>query len=407
MKLFGSSFDSFKATALAVILTAAMLVALVLLIFIQSVNELKAPLVRLVSTGSTPRLIIPQECKYHIFVSHIWATGQDKVHKIVRMLKLYIQGVQIWLDVDVLENLSDLEECVKESALFILFYSEGYFKSVNCRREVVKAMKLRKPIMVLFEQGDISIDRIKQMKEEFSKWWPQDASLQESLDYIFGQSPILWISKGLQFSLESIKLVAGRLLESLPYYEDNAFLLNGGLRIDGEIEAIEMYEPLDILYCSSNIGALEVAQQLAEGYKGDIDTRAINVSCSNLQRGERKAVMLVYLNKQTFKSDGCYLGETIDCVIEEGIQIVLVHENDVNENGCEFWEIIEQTPEELKTTPNSIYSNDIAVSLYSIDEYKRISLHQILSKMGARPTGSRSILGRTKVAYSHIKNLLK
>merc|ERR1712073_186424 len=86
--------------------------------------------------------------------------------------------------------------------------------------------------------------------------------------------------------------------------------------------------------------------------------------------------------------------------IREEIQIVLVHENDPNKNGCEFWEIIEETPEELKAEPNRIYSKDIAVSLYSVEEYQRISLHQILSKMGARPAGARSILVNTRLISS-------
>jgi len=391
LNLFGFS-DSYKATALAVILTAAMLVASILFIFIQSVNEMKAPNVRLVSTNNIPHLGMPEGCTYHLFVSHIWASGQDKVHKIVRMLKLYIQGVNIWLDVDVLKNLSDLESSVKDSAHFVLFYSAGYFKSWNCRREVVKAMELGKPITVMFElDDDITVDKIVQMKDEFDKFWPQDSTPHTASNYIFAEDPILWISKGLQFSLESIKLVADRLVRSLPYYQKNAALLHAGMKIDGEIKPAEMLMPLDILYCGDNAGAYEVALNIIDECNDNVEVCEMNLSNDRLKRDNKEAVMLVYLNKMPFQGTNTNLSNSIIRAIEQNIQVVLVHENDTNKGGCAFWEIMEQTPVQLKSKPYSIYSNDIAVSLYSIEEYQRTSLRQMLFKMGAKPARPKGV----------------
>jgi len=392
MKLFGFS-DSYKATALAVVLTASMLISFVLFTFIQSVNELKAPIVRLVSTNDTPRLIMPEGCKYHLFVSHIWASGQDKAHKIVWLLKLYIQGVIIWLDVDVLKNLGDLENSVKESAHFILFYSEGYFKSINCRREVAKAMELCKPITVMFElDDDISLNKRTQMKEEFDKFWPVDSNLYNASNYIFEQDPILWISNDLQFTLESIKLMTGRFLRSLPYYEGNPALIDAGLKIDGEIKPVEMLKPLDILYCSTNSKAPEVALKLVEECKGDVKARAIN-SDDPLQRDNREAVMLVYLNKDTFEDPNDHICECISHSIDKNIKVVLVHENDSIEGGCAFWQIMERTPNELMAKPYSMYSQDIAVSLYPMDEYQKTGLRKLLMKMGAKRSGGHNSSG--------------
>ena len=150
------------------------------------------------------------------------------------MLKLYLHEVNIWLDVDVLENLGDLENSVVESAHFILFYSKGFFNSFNCRREVMKAMEADKPMTIMFEPDDISVDMIVQMQTEFTKFWPQDLRQDEIESYIFGKVPIMWISNGKQFSLESIKLVAGRLLNDLPFYQKNPGLLDTCLKIKGE-----------------------------------------------------------------------------------------------------------------------------------------------------------------------------
>jgi len=394
MKLFGIS-DSYKATALAVILTAAMLIAFVLFVFVQSVNELKAPTVRLASTNGAPRMDMPGDCKYHFFISHVWVSGQDKVHKIVRTIKLYIQGIQIWLDVDVLENLGDLENSVEESAHFVLFYSKGFFKSVNCRREVIKAIEADKPITVMFEPDDISVDMCREMKDEFDEFWPADLNLDAASNYIFDHKPIMWISNGKQYSLESIKLVAGRLLKGLPYYQHNPDLLDAGVSINGETKSAMMLEPLNILYCSTNQKAHDVALKLVEESKGDVQAREMNLSHTDLQEDDRDAVMLVYLNKKTFKDPACLLCESIKRSMDDKIKIILVHENDTNEGGCTFGEIMNQTPRRLMEKPYNIYSQDIAVSLYSIKEYQDISMYQILTKMGAKPT-SRGIHGAIK-----------
>ena len=384
MKLFGLS-DSYEATVVAVILTAAMLISFLLFIIIQAVNELKAPTLRLVSTNSQPYLGMSSSCNYHIFVSHKWSTGQDKVHKIVRMLKLYIQEMKIWLDVDVLENLNDLEESIAESAHFVLFYSKGFFESFNCRREVMKAIDCNKPITVVFEPDNIAVDTVLQMRNEFRRFWPQELSLDLTENRIFEQHPIMWISNGLQFSLESIKLLAGRILKHLPYYKKNDALLSAGLKIDGEIKSMELSTPLEILYGWTNTEAYDIALKLVEECKGDIQVRAVTISNKHWHNENRETVMLVYLNKSTFQDTGCTLSESIIHSIHHNIKVVLVHENDPNKGGCDFEEIIQNTPKDLLENPYRIYSGDTAVSLYSFEDYKKTSLHQLIGKMGAIP----------------------
>ena len=115
----------------------------------------------------------------------------------------------------------------------------------------------------------------------------------------------------------------------------------------------------------------------------------MNLSNDRLKRDNKEAVMLVYLNKMVFQGTDSNLSNSIIRAIEQDIQVVLVHENDTNKGGCAFWEIMEQTPVQLKSKPYSIYSNDIAVSLYSIEEYQRTSLRQLLFKMGAKPASTK------------------
>ena len=161
----GSTFDSYTASLLVVCLTLGMAIISMLSILILSVCNILAPSVRIVSKGDAPNLELPHDCESHIFMSHVWATGQAKTHAISRKLQLLLPGLKVWLDVDSLTDISLLEESVKSTAIFVLYYSEGYFKSTNCRREIYVAIKYSKPIILIFS-GDGSVLEI--MKEECS-----------------------------------------------------------------------------------------------------------------------------------------------------------------------------------------------------------------------------------------------
>ena len=73
MDFFGLR-DSYNATVFPLIVTAAILISCILFVCIQSMNDLAASIVRLVSTNGSPHLGMPEDCKYHLFVSHIWTS---------------------------------------------------------------------------------------------------------------------------------------------------------------------------------------------------------------------------------------------------------------------------------------------------------------------------------------------
>ena len=108
-------------------------------------------------TGRPPTLRIANNCKWHLFLSHTWAHGQDQAHKIKAGLGTSVKGMkvrpfspytscrgsatwpivlQVFLDVDDLEDISSLESYVAESASMLLFLTKSYFKSINCLREI-------------------------------------------------------------------------------------------------------------------------------------------------------------------------------------------------------------------------------------------------------------------------------
>ena len=92
-------FDSALVSGLLTAIIAA--AALVAIGF--SVRQLAAaarkPIIRLQETGKVPELSFGEGQKWHLFLSHIWSTGQDANATIKRQLCLLLPGISIFLDV--------------------------------------------------------------------------------------------------------------------------------------------------------------------------------------------------------------------------------------------------------------------------------------------------------------------
>ena len=69
------------------------------------IQAARVPAFRLLSTGNRPELALAKGHKWHLFLSHIWGTGQDQCATIKRQLCLLLIGVQVFLDVDDLKDI--------------------------------------------------------------------------------------------------------------------------------------------------------------------------------------------------------------------------------------------------------------------------------------------------------------
>ena len=58
------------------------------------------PILRDAQTMEPPVLLLGPGKRYHLFLSHVWSTGQDQCAVIKRQLQLLLPGVVIFLDVD-------------------------------------------------------------------------------------------------------------------------------------------------------------------------------------------------------------------------------------------------------------------------------------------------------------------
>merc|ERR1711951_151932 len=119
----------------------------------QLVAAARQPVIKLAATKRAPELQLQPGQRWHLFLSHVWSSGQDQCATIKRQLMLFLPASSIFLDVDDLEAVDKLEEYVDASAVIMIFVSQGYFKSGNCLREARSTVKKGKPITLVHDSA--------------------------------------------------------------------------------------------------------------------------------------------------------------------------------------------------------------------------------------------------------------
>lgn len=97
-ELVGMSLNDFSASVVVVLLAIGTIIVTIASLVKVAFNTISAQSVRVISTGWAPVVEMPKCCKYHIFMSHLWATGQAKTHAISRKLQLSLPTLKVWLE---------------------------------------------------------------------------------------------------------------------------------------------------------------------------------------------------------------------------------------------------------------------------------------------------------------------
>jgi membrane protease YdiL (CAAX protease family) len=169
------------------------------------------------AVNSLPRM---PDAGFHLFLSHVWGTGQDQMRVIKQRLREMLPGVSVFLDVDDLEEIGDLEGYVDRSSAILVFCSPGYFSSRNCMREIRCAVTKAKPLIALLEdpsRGGWDVNGVRGQlvaaDASYDKWgFAADGVLGEGLaDALFAREPIEWNRIGA-FQDVTMRLIAERLL---------------------------------------------------------------------------------------------------------------------------------------------------------------------------------------------------
>jgi len=174
-----------------------------------------ATLLRLAESGQYPSLSLDKDSVYHLFLSHIWSSGQDQVAVIKRKLQLMLPGCRIFLDVDDLEEIGALDTYIKSSQCVLIFLSRGYFVSANVLREVDAALDFEKPLVLVHEKelskGGVLLETL---HADLAR-----ARSEACVASIFdSQREIITWLRVAEFQQLSLKRIAERMLYATPLY---------------------------------------------------------------------------------------------------------------------------------------------------------------------------------------------
>mmetsp|Transcript_23187 Transcript_23187/g.71018 ORF Transcript_23187/g.71018 Transcript_23187/m.71018 type:complete len:1131 (+) Transcript_23187:1596-4988(+) len=262
------AFESLDQLALVCLVAmAALAVALLGLAVHVALMEVNADQLKLRQTRAPPILSLPHNQRYHMFLSHVWSTGQDQVAVIKRQLSRMMPGIRIFLDVDDLEDIGRLEEYVDRTMVVLIFLSRGYFNSRNCLREARACMALNKPIVLVVE-SDVAKGGLS--REEAIQECPEDLR-----DYIFGNSvdrPLVPWHRITVFQVCSLKEIARAMLIRMPTYAAKA--QSTGARpldvyLDKEVSLDKLRFQNEVLVYASpnNPGCIEMANELTSHFQ--------------------------------------------------------------------------------------------------------------------------------------------
>ena len=354
----GMAVSIVTALALAAVMAAKQLVA-----------AARLPVLKLVATESPPDLALYTAHRWHLFLSHIWGTGQDQCATIKRQLQLLLPGARVFLDVDDLEDIGALEEYVDASAVIMIFVSKGYFKSGNCLREARCTVAKQKRISLVYDpvRGGAPLEALK-----------HDECPVELRGPIFDARHVVEWHRIRDFQLRSLTLLAEQLLLGCPSYASKPQL---PLFVPGELAQQRLGFPSAVaLYASpNNPGAAETAARLRDGTLGLSVTDTPAPPAGGKPPGATH--MLLYLCQQTYLGRP---GELLAAELREaraaGVATVMLHENDPAHGGCEFARFFETTPGDL--IADGLYKA-LALALYP-GAFWPVSVALVAKALGAR-----------------------
>ena len=299
---------------------------------------------------------------YHLFLSHVWGSGQDQMRIVKDRLRSMVLNVQVFLDVDDLAE-GKGGEYVDCSTAFLIFVSKGYFQSVNCMRELLRAVMKGKPIVALVEpeqkHGGMTRQEVQQeLREADGKYCARwgDANLSDEVRDWLANDELSDDGKDLASALVAGKSIGDAL--------DRAIFVEGEiewnrlsafqtvtLRLIAERLLPTGHRPLAtprpphlqpcILACSSaNIGAAEIVDELSKA--------GLPISTAQAGTGRR---LLLYLDARTWTQgdQSETLKQEVLAALERDEPPLLLHESssDPGYHPAEFGSFFSTPPREL------------------------------------------------------------
>ena len=311
-----------------------------------------------------------------------------------------------------LESIDALEDYIDRSQVIMIFVSKGYFLSTNCLREARTAVAKAKPLALVHDpvRGGATLETIKAnecplelqgiFKDHKIIEWHRikvptpKPTPRNPLNLCRCATPPLAPSQytphdSQDFQVVSLKLLASELLLACPgydtqyrasYYEDRGGdrkqekTLYSDIHVPGEITEATLKLLTDVrIYTSpDNPGAREVAEILQKQIKG--------LQLSAVPPPAMGTHFLLYLAHETFVGEaGERLAEEVRRMTRTNQPIVMLHENDMANGGCEFARFFSTTPQDL--IADGLYKA-LALAYYP-GHFRPVSIALVAKRLGA------------------------
>ena len=225
------------------------------------------------------------------------------------------------------------------------------FGSRNCLREITASIEQGKPLVLVQEQQeDKGGGPLELLKAEC-----RDDQMREAI--FDGRTPIAW-HRISHFQSLTLKLIATEMLHNGPRFQgslsegnapEDLVLIQHG---EPNVSELILSQPL-ILWCSTgNPGAAEFAEELVTSMASNGAAICVVNTMPDVQALKeygKSAVMLLYLNKDTWVEQGRVLARDVRAAkkLHSGLKILMVHENEKEKGSCEFSDFFGITPQEL------------------------------------------------------------
>ena len=324
-----------------------------------------------------------------------------------RLLEM-VHGLSVFLDVEDLEDISDLPKYIDASQVMLIFCSEGYFGSRNCMIELRSSVTKEKPIIALMEpeakHGGLTRARIEEQLVEadqrYEKWGfdddgPRSTTLMEAL---FATQPIEWNRIGA-FQDVTLRLIAERLL---PNGHQSTYLKGEAASyLPDKVEKISWKLPLDAdksfhIYCSPfNDGAAELIREVGQVMQMEVKMSA------TVDELPACAQILVYLNGRTWTSGSKSeaFAQEVKQAMAANVQVLLAHEmigsGQEVRHGCEFGDFFQDPPD---GTPRELLNANIygkvAVALKAMP-WREASMVLLARELCARDTHDSQVAAKS------------
>ena len=91
----------------------------------EALFDLRQPKLRFTASSGLVHLPLQPGKTHHLFVSHVWGSAQDQARVLRGRLQAIVPGLQVWLDVEDLVDISKLEEAVDAMQAVLVIVSSG------------------------------------------------------------------------------------------------------------------------------------------------------------------------------------------------------------------------------------------------------------------------------------------